>query len=114
MELRDALMPGVFSLLHGCGNGLPGPRLAVASLRPGANLNSLLGAGGRDPLSGNAVFNGAAVRLAPARTLAARGLCAQSPGGCWCMRAVVACSSIAGWRPRPKTRHVRPDDRSRL
>ena len=65
VELRDALTPGVASLPHGCGHGLPGPRLAVASLRTGANLKLLLDGVGRDPLSGNAVLNGAAARLAP-------------------------------------------------
>jgi len=65
-ELSDAMMPGVVSLPHGWGHDLPGARLAVAALRPGANLNAVLDDRLRDPLSGNAVLSGVAVTLVPA------------------------------------------------
>ncbi len=64
VELSDALMPGVVSLPHGWGHGLPGARLTLAAERPGANLNLLLDENARDPLSGNAVLSGAAVTMA--------------------------------------------------
>jgi anaerobic selenocysteine-containing dehydrogenase len=66
VAIDDAMMPGVVSLPHGWGHDLPGTRLAVAALRPGANLNALLDESRRDPLSGNAVLNGVAVELRPA------------------------------------------------
>lgn len=54
---------GVVCLPHGWGHDLPGSRLALAAERPGVNLNALLDDGARDPLSGNAVLSGVAVRL---------------------------------------------------
>ena len=58
------MMPGVVSLPHGWGHDLPGMRTALASERPGANLNALFD-GERDPLSGNAVLSGVPVELRP-------------------------------------------------
>ena len=66
VELSDTLMPGVMSLPHGWGHDQPDTRMALAAQRPGANLNQLMALDARDPLSGNAVLNGVAVRLAPA------------------------------------------------
>jgi anaerobic selenocysteine-containing dehydrogenase len=63
IELSDALMPGVVSLPHGWGHGLPGTRMAVAAERPGVNLNAVLDERRRDPLSGNAVLSGVPVEL---------------------------------------------------
>ncbi len=63
VELSAAMTPGVVSLPHGWGHDLPGARLALAAARPGANLNALLNDTQRDPLSGNAVLSGVAVRL---------------------------------------------------
>jgi hypothetical protein len=57
------MMPGVVSLPHGWGHALPGTRLGVAAERPGANLNAVLDDTRRDPLSGNAVLGGVAVRM---------------------------------------------------
>ena len=57
------MMPGVVSLPHGWGHDLPGSHLSVAAERPGANLNAVLDDTLRDPLSGNAVLSGVAVRL---------------------------------------------------
>jgi anaerobic selenocysteine-containing dehydrogenase len=65
VELSEAMMPGVVSLPHGFGHDMPGTQLQVASRRPGANLNALLGDRQRDPLSGNAVLSGVAVELQP-------------------------------------------------
>ena len=66
LEFSAAMMPGVLSLPHGWGHDQPGTRLQLAAERPGANLNALLDASARDPLSGNAVLSGVAVTLAPA------------------------------------------------
>lgn len=66
VQLSEAMMPGVVSLPHGWGHDLPGTQLELASRRPGANLNALLGDQLRDPLSGNAVLSGVAVELQPA------------------------------------------------
>ena len=66
VEVTTAMSPGVVSLPHGWGHDLPGARLALAALRPGANLNALLDDTQRDPLSGNAVLSGVAVRLVAA------------------------------------------------
>ena len=65
VEISDDMMPGVVSLPHGWGHDLPGARLAVASERPGANLNALLDETLRDPLSGNAVLGGVPITMQP-------------------------------------------------
>ncbi len=65
VELTDDLMPGVVSLPHGWGHDQPGTQLSVASVRPGANLNAILGDDLRDPLSGNAVLGGVAIEMRP-------------------------------------------------
>lgn len=66
VQVSDEMMPGVVSLPHGWGHGLPGTRMALAAERPGANLNALLDEDWRDPLSGNAVLSGVPVVLEPA------------------------------------------------
>jgi anaerobic selenocysteine-containing dehydrogenase len=63
VQVSDEMMPGVVSLPHGWGHGLPGTRMALAAERPGANLNALLDEDWRDPLSGNAVLSGVPVTL---------------------------------------------------
>jgi anaerobic selenocysteine-containing dehydrogenase len=63
VQLSDEMMPGVVSLPHGWGHGLPGTRMALAAERPGVNLNALLDEDWRDPLSGNAVLSGVPVEL---------------------------------------------------
>ncbi|MDB5951297.1 MAG: molybdopterin-binding oxidoreductase [Massilia sp.] len=65
VEVSAGMMPGVVSLPHGWGHDLAGVRLNVAAERPGANLNALLDENLRDPLSGNAVPSGVAVRMSP-------------------------------------------------
>jgi anaerobic selenocysteine-containing dehydrogenase len=66
VEITDRVSPGVVSLPHGWGHDLPGSRLQVAARRPGANLNALFDTASRDPLSGNAVLSGVAVKVEPA------------------------------------------------
>ncbi len=63
VHITASMMPGVVSLPHGWGHNRPGARLQVAAERPGANLNDLLDDQLRDPLSGNAVLSGIAVRM---------------------------------------------------
>ncbi len=63
VQLSADMRPGVVSLPHGWGHDLPGSRLQVAGLRPGANMNALLDDRLRDPLSGNAVLSGVAVDI---------------------------------------------------
>jgi anaerobic selenocysteine-containing dehydrogenase len=64
VAVSDEVMPGVISLPHGWGHGLPGVKLSVAAERPGVNLNDVLDETLRDPLSGNAVLGGVAVQVA--------------------------------------------------
>ncbi len=64
VEVSSAMRPGVVSLPHGF--GVQGEGLRLQCKQPGANLNALLKVGERDPLSGNAVLSGVAVRLVPA------------------------------------------------
>ncbi|QEV17263.1 molybdopterin-dependent oxidoreductase [Streptomyces alboniger] len=66
VEVTDTVRPGVVSLPHGWGHDRPGTRLGVASQEPGANVNQLLDGTLLDPLSGNAVLNGFAVRVTAA------------------------------------------------
>ena len=63
VEVSDEMMPGVVSLPHGWGHDQPGTQLKLAAERPGVNLNALFGNAARDPLSGNAVLSGVAVRI---------------------------------------------------
>ncbi|HEX2012105.1 MAG TPA: molybdopterin-dependent oxidoreductase [Roseateles sp.] len=68
VAFSEDMSRGVVSLPHGWGHDLPGSRLAQAAERPGVNMNALLDDGLRDPLSGNAVLNGVAVRLEAAQS----------------------------------------------
>jgi len=63
VEVSDEMLPGVISLPHGWGHGLPGAQMKVAAERPGSNLNALLDEQWRDPLSGNAVLSGVPVSI---------------------------------------------------
>jgi anaerobic selenocysteine-containing dehydrogenase len=65
VELTDGIRPGVVSLPHGWGHDLDGMALAVAAAHAGANSNVLADHEAFDPLSGNAVFNGIPVTVAP-------------------------------------------------
>ena len=63
MEITEAIMPGVVSIPHGWGHNLAGTRMHVASEHAGVNMNILVDGKRVDPLSGNAVLNGIAVRV---------------------------------------------------
>jgi anaerobic selenocysteine-containing dehydrogenase len=63
VEISASMMQGTVCLPHGWGHDEPGARMHVAAARPGVNLNVLLDDRQRDPLSGNAVLSGVAVRL---------------------------------------------------
>ncbi|MGW5421074.1 molybdopterin oxidoreductase family protein [Streptomyces sp. NPDC003943] len=65
VEITDAVRPGVVSLPHGWGHDRPGTRAAVATARPGVNVNQLLDGSRLDPLSGTAVLNGFPVQVGP-------------------------------------------------
>ena len=66
VEVTDDIAPGVVSLPHGWGHGLPGTRLSVANQHPGVNVNALAPGELVDPLSGNAAVNGIPVTVTPA------------------------------------------------
>ena len=65
VEITEEIMPGVVSLPHGWGHGLPGTALSVANRYPGINSNLLADENRIDPLSGNAVLNGIPVVVMP-------------------------------------------------
>jgi anaerobic selenocysteine-containing dehydrogenase len=67
VEISEDMMPGVVSVPHGWGHDLAGTRLGLAARNPGANVNTLLDEAARDPLSGNAVLNGIAIKVEPVR-----------------------------------------------
>ncbi|MFE4536226.1 molybdopterin oxidoreductase family protein [Streptomyces scopuliridis] len=69
VEITDTVRTGVVSLPHGWGHDRPGTRAAVASARPGVNVNQLLDGSRLDPLSGTAVLNGFPVELSAATPL---------------------------------------------
>ena len=62
-EVTDAIRPGVVSLPHGWGHGVPGTRLRVAAERAGVNSNVLTDHEAMDPLSGTSVLNAIPVTL---------------------------------------------------
>ncbi|MEZ5139129.1 MAG: molybdopterin oxidoreductase family protein [Acidimicrobiales bacterium] len=66
VEVSDEMMPGVVSLPHGWGHGLPGTQLSVANEHAGVNSNLLAPADLYDPISNNAAVNGIPVEVAPA------------------------------------------------
>lgn len=66
VEVTDRVRPGVVSIPHGWGHGLPGSRQRVAAARPGANVNLLVGTAALDPLSGTSVLVGIPVAVAAA------------------------------------------------
>ena len=66
VEITDAIRPGVVSIPHGWGHGVPGTRGAVAAAHPGVNSNILTDDLLLDALSGTAVLNGIPIEMAPA------------------------------------------------
>ncbi|WP_030163535.1 molybdopterin-dependent oxidoreductase [Spirillospora albida] len=69
-EPTDTVMAGVVSLPHGWGHDRPGTRTGVARAHAGVNANAVTDEQEIDPLSGNAVFNGVPVTVAPAAAAA--------------------------------------------
>ncbi|MEY4174631.1 MAG: hypothetical protein RI900_1796, partial [Actinomycetota bacterium] len=63
VELTDGIRPGVVSLPHGWGHGVPGTRMRVAAERAGVNSNLLTDHESLDPLSGTSVLNGIPVEV---------------------------------------------------
>ena len=63
VEVSDEIRPGVVSLPHGFGHGLPGTRSRVADERPGPNTNVLMPGRLVDVPSGNAAVNGVPVEV---------------------------------------------------
>jgi len=67
VSVSDEMMPGVVSLPHGYGHGVPGTRLSVAQkLQPGVNSNILADELLIDELSGTSVLCGIPVQVEPA------------------------------------------------
>jgi len=62
-QVTEDMMPGVVSIPHGWGHGLPGVSLGVAGRHPGVSVNDLTEDRRIDPLSGNAVFSGVEVEV---------------------------------------------------
>ena len=66
VEITDAIRPGVVSVPHGWGHGVPGTSMAVAAQKAGVNSNILTDDQVLDPLSGNAVLSGIPVTVTAA------------------------------------------------
>ena len=65
VEVTDAVMRGVVSMPHGWGHGADGSAMATAAAHAGTNTNVLSDELVLDAVSGNAVFNGIPVEVAP-------------------------------------------------
>ena len=68
VQISDDIMPGVVCLPHLWGHNRPGTRQRVANASPGASYNDLMGVSAIDELTGNAIFNGVTVQVAPIST----------------------------------------------
>jgi anaerobic selenocysteine-containing dehydrogenase len=66
VEVTDDVMPGVVSIPHGWGHGLPGVRMTVAGAHAGVSINDLTDESLIDPISGNAALSGVPVEVRPA------------------------------------------------
>jgi anaerobic selenocysteine-containing dehydrogenase len=67
IDVTTAIMRGVVSLPHGWGHHRDGTRLSVVPQHAGASINDVTSERLCDTLSGNAAFNGVAVRVQPVR-----------------------------------------------
>jgi anaerobic selenocysteine-containing dehydrogenase len=65
IRITDAIMPGVVSLPHGYGHGAAGTGQAVASARPGVNVNVLIDPADVDQVGATAVLTGIRVAVEP-------------------------------------------------
>ncbi|BBY20706.1 hypothetical protein MSTO_09110 [Mycobacterium stomatepiae] len=63
VEVTDAIKPGVVSMPHGWGHGMPGTRMSVANGSPGVNTNALSVPTFIDEPSGNGALNGIPVTV---------------------------------------------------
>jgi anaerobic selenocysteine-containing dehydrogenase len=63
VRISEAIMPGVVSLPHGWGHGLPGSRMRVAAEHAGVSINRLIPDAGVEPLSGTAILNAVPVTV---------------------------------------------------
>jgi anaerobic selenocysteine-containing dehydrogenase len=63
IDVTTAMMRGVVSLPHGWGHNRDGMHLSVAAQHAGASMNDITSERLYDTLSGNAAFNGVAVRV---------------------------------------------------
>ena len=64
VEVTESIRPGVVSLPHGWGHGVPGTSMRVAAEHAGVNSNVLSDDAAMDPLSGTSVLNGIPVVVA--------------------------------------------------
>jgi anaerobic selenocysteine-containing dehydrogenase len=72
VDVTDGIMPSVVSIPHGWGHDVEGVGWSVAAEHAGANLNRLSDERELDAVSGNAVFNGIPVEVAPVTRAPAR------------------------------------------
>lgn len=63
VELFEGIRPGVVSLPHGWGHGVPGTRMRIAAEHAGVNSNVLTDDEAIDPLTGTSVLNGIPVSI---------------------------------------------------
>ena len=63
VSLSQEMMPGVISVPHGWGHDVEGIQLAVASKRPGVNVNAITDDGLVDRLGGTSALNGVPVSV---------------------------------------------------
>jgi anaerobic selenocysteine-containing dehydrogenase len=63
VEVTDAIMPGVVSIPHGFGHGLPGTRQRVAAQHAGVSMNDVTDEQLVDAVTGTAILNGVPVEV---------------------------------------------------
>jgi len=63
VEITDSMMPGVVSIPHGWGHGLPGVKLSVAQTVPGVSVNDIIDPDRIDKLSGTSALTGQPVEV---------------------------------------------------
>lgn len=66
VEVTDAIIPGVVSIPHGWGHGVPGTQLRTAAEHAGVNANALTDDEHLDALTGTTALNGVPVTVTPA------------------------------------------------
>ena len=83
VQVSDEMMPGVVSLPHGWGHGLPGTMLAVANAHPGVNSNLLNPVDVLDVPSNTHVVNGGPCRVRPSADTTVTTNEVKEPGRRW-------------------------------